>query len=92
MVFVFKIVHSKDHAYEVTQSFVITSSRRGAVRCVEEVSTRVDAFVMRYVGVERRDVQGDENGIVGCLSELLEFVKEDIVYSAFMKDRCQAVP
>ena len=65
MVFVFKIVHSKVHAYEVTQIVFITSSRRGAVTCVEEVSTCVDVFVMRYVGVERRDVQSDENGIVG---------------------------
>ena len=44
-----KIVHGKaDHAYEVTQSFG-TYGRRGAVTYVEEVSTRVNAFVMRYV-------------------------------------------
>ena len=40
--------------------------------------TRGDAFVMtmRYVGVERRDVQSEKNGVIGLLSELLEFVKE----------------
>ena len=59
-----KIVHGKDHAYEVTLSFG-TYGRRGAVTCFEEVSTRVDAFVMRYVGVERRNVQSDKNGVIG---------------------------
>ena len=35
------------------------------VTCFEEVSTRVDAFVMRYVGVKRRNVQSDKNGVIG---------------------------
>ena len=57
-----------------------------SVTCVEEVSTRVNAFVMRYVSIERRDVQSDKNGVVGLLSELLEFVKE--VCSVFYEGLC----
>ena len=54
--------------------------------CFEEVSTCCDAFIMRYVGVERRDVLSDKNGINGQLSELLEFVKE--VCSVFHEGLC----
>ena len=50
------------------------------------MSKRVDAFVMRYVGVERRNVQSDKNGVIGYLSELLEFVKE--VCSIFYEGLC----
>ena len=47
-----------------SQSFG-TYGRRGAVTCAEEVSTRVNAFVMRYVSVQKRDVQSDKNDVVG---------------------------
>ena len=43
-------------------------SHRVSVLMVEEVRLRVstyfNAFVMRFVGVERRDVQSDKNGVV----------------------------
>ena len=35
------------------------------LRVSPKVSTRIDAFAMRYVGVGRRDAQSDKNGVIG---------------------------
>ena len=69
--------------YEVTYC---TDGRRVSNSCIKEVSTCVNAFVMGYVGVERRDIKNDKKSVVGQLSKLFEFIKE--VCSVTYKGLC----
>ena len=40
-----EVVHSKDHAYEVTKS-LSSDSQSVVVTCVEEMSTGINAFIL----------------------------------------------
>ena len=47
-----EIVHSENHAYEVTKCFS-TDGWSVAVACIEKMTTGIYALVIRDVGVER---------------------------------------
>ena len=46
-----EVVHSENHAYEVTKCFS-TDGLSVAIACIEKMTTGIYALVMRNVGVE----------------------------------------
>ena len=61
-----------------------TDSRRVSNACIKEVSTCVNAFVMGYAGVERRDIKSDKKALSGSCPSCSSLLRKCVV--CFMKD------